>query len=303
MAFAGKSYLAGLIAEGLLAMDYALCVLDFEGDHLPLGERRGVITVGGIEGMVPVEHVVRLIERRLGSVVVDLSLEEPAARLDYSHRLLELLLELRQRTGLPHWIIVDEAHLPAGPDARDAALLAMRPKGLCLVSYVPEQISPPVADGHDIEFDVLSPDEVVLLHAHKPLGRRFRPMARQQAHVRHWHKYVGASVDDRLRFRFWGRDGATGRTAGNLSELHHKLEAAADGLITFHARRHDFSRWIADVFRDPILSARMARVEQTLAGGRPAAHIRADLLRALEQRYLAGHGRRSTSPEPGHPST
>jgi hydroxymethylpyrimidine pyrophosphatase-like HAD family hydrolase len=44
---AGKSHLAGLLAERLVELGYSLCVLDPEGDHLALGGLPGVLTVGG----------------------------------------------------------------------------------------------------------------------------------------------------------------------------------------------------------------------------------------------------------------
>ena len=43
---AGKSWLGGLLAERLIERGYRLCVIDPEGDHLPLGQRPQIITLG-----------------------------------------------------------------------------------------------------------------------------------------------------------------------------------------------------------------------------------------------------------------
>ena len=43
----GKSYLAGLICEQLIGLCYSLVVFDPEGDHVGLGELRGVLVTGG----------------------------------------------------------------------------------------------------------------------------------------------------------------------------------------------------------------------------------------------------------------
>ena len=77
----GKSYLAGLICEQLVELDYSLVVFDPEGDHVGLGELRGVIVTGGHDRRLadPAE-VVRLLRHRYATVVVDLSHLDPPAK-------------------------------------------------------------------------------------------------------------------------------------------------------------------------------------------------------------------------------
>jgi hydroxymethylpyrimidine pyrophosphatase-like HAD family hydrolase len=283
---AGKSYVAGLFAEGLLDLEYTICVLDLEGDHPALGERRGVVTVGGVDGLVPPEHVVRLIRHRLASVVVDLSLEPFETRKAYARTLLAELLERRADTGLPHWIIVDEAHVPLGPEF-DAQCLVPRPQGLCLVTYRPEILCPTAATGHDIELDVRSPDVVILTRPGEP-PRRFHPNRRDTVHVRHWHKYTAVPTAMALRFVFRGPGGPNGRTAGHLAEFDAELRAASDSVVRHHAQAGDFSRWIDDVFRDSTLAQSVAEAEQRLRVGSPPSRTRGEILRALEARYLDG---------------
>lgn len=286
---AGKSYLAGLIAEGLLDLRYTVCVLDLEGDHPGLGERRGVVTVGGVEGLVPPEHVVRLIRHQLASVVVDLSLEPFETRRAYARMLLLELLERREQCGLPHWIIVDEAHVPLGPEF-EADYLHPHPTGLCLVTYCPDRLCHQAATGHDVELEVLAPD-IVILHQRGSPPRRFRPHRRDIGHVRHWHKYTAVPTAEGLRFAFRSSGGPTGRSAGHLAEFDSELRAASDDVVGHHARHGDFSRWIDQVFRDRVLSSSVAEVEARLRAGSAAARARSEILRALEARYLDGRGR------------
>lgn len=283
---AGKSYIAGLFTEGLLDLDYTVCVLDLEGDHPGLGERRGVVTVGGVEGLVPPEHVVRLIRHRLASVIVDLSLEPFETRRTYARTLLAELLDRRGESGLPHWIVVDEAHVPLGPEF-DAPYLTARPPGLCLVTYRPDHLCSQAATGHDVELEARSPESVLLTRPGSP-ARPFRPHRRDTAHVRHWHKYTAVPTAEGLRFYFRSPGGPTGRSAGHLAEFDAELRATSDAVVRHHASHGDFSRWVEDIFRDSTLGHDVAEVEARLRAGAAPARARAEILRALESRYLDG---------------
>ncbi len=285
---AGKSYVAGLIAEGLLDLDYTVCVLDLEGDHPGLGERRGVVTVGGVEGLVPPEHVVRLIRHRLASVVVDLSLEPFETRRAYARTLFAELLDRRGDSGLPHWIIVDEAHVPLGLEYTNTPdWLVPRPSGLCLVTFRPECLCEPAASAHDVGLEVRSRETVILTRPGYP-PRAFCPNSRATAHVRHWHKYTAVPTTESLRFAFRGPGGPTGRTAGHLAEFDAELRAASDSVVRHHAAHADFSRWIEEVFRDDVLGQTVAAAERQLRAGATPARTRAEVLRAREARYLDG---------------
>ena len=100
----GKSYAAGLLAERLIEQEYAVCVLDPEGDHAPLGRLAKVLTVGG-RGLVPTpDQLARLLRHPLGSVIVDLSLESPGERVTHMKALLGALAQEQTRSGLPHWM-------------------------------------------------------------------------------------------------------------------------------------------------------------------------------------------------------
>jgi hydroxymethylpyrimidine pyrophosphatase-like HAD family hydrolase len=280
----GKSFLAGLLCERLLELGYTLCALDPEGDHGQLGERPGVVTVGGGQPLVPVEHVVRLLGRQMGSVVVDLSLEPPEVRARYSRTLLAALLELRRQTGLPHWIVVDEAHVPLGAELEAGCL--QLPAGLCLVTWRPEWLCSEACSGHDVVLEALHPDTVELRQPGQP-PRTFRPGTRESPHQRHWHKYVDGAVPKAHRFWFRTPGGRNGRSAGNLKEFDLELRDASDAVIRHHARHGDFSRWIVQVFRDHELSGALAQAEAQLQRDGDAARARSELRAALERRYPA----------------
>jgi hypothetical protein len=135
----GKSCLAGLLAERLAAMGYTLCVVDPEGDHTGLASLPRTVVVGGADWAPDGAHLDQLL--RVSNVVVDLSLVPPAERAMRCRQVLRTLAAGRERTGTPHWIVLDEAHLV--PDVAQLLGLAERPAfaGVCLATWRPGALS------------------------------------------------------------------------------------------------------------------------------------------------------------------
>jgi hypothetical protein len=133
----GKSYLAGVVAEQLVRMGYSILVLDPEGDHAGLGALAGVVHVNRAGSLPSVDLVVQMLHQSLASVVVDLSGLTTGTRHAYVAKLVAAVADARDRWGVPHWVVVDEAHVPLA--AEGAARRYFRPgdTGWCLVTYRP----------------------------------------------------------------------------------------------------------------------------------------------------------------------
>ena len=312
----GKSCLAGLLAERLAAMGYVICVLDPEGDHVGLEALRGMLVTGGEDPLPDGEHLARLL--RLGSVIVDLSLRSIEERAEGCRRLLGHLAGIRERTGLPHWIIFDEAHLV--PEAARLLHLGEEPSaaGVCLATYRPEDLDPETAQAMDLALalpgegaatiqawlgaggfpcrdldampapaDAEADREALLLDRRG--ARRFTIDRRASAHVRHWHKYRSGELPVHQRFFFRRGDRLTGAVAGSIGEFHDEIARADAGVLAHHARNRDFSRWIAGVIGDGELAGRVRSTERGLAAGLDGVEEeRLALLRAIEARYAGG---------------
>ena len=292
----GKSYLAGLICEQLIRLGYSLVVFDPEGDHHGLGELRDVIITGGHEGRLadPAE-VVRLLRHGHPSVVIDLSHLGAAARAAYATDLASEVEARRAATGVPQWVVVDEAHVPIGRDVSAQRLLNPPAKGYLLVTWQPAELS---ADA------LLALDAVITLGSTRPESRfiditaavadmpraeiarlltgpagravlawRQRPGQavaftlgpRITPHLRHARKYEQSGVEPARRFYFkTGPDAATGAVAANLDELEAELGRCDRDVLRHHCPRHEFSRWVAGVFRDEGLAADLAELEAAL---------------------------------------
>ncbi|HBZ69908.1 MAG TPA: hypothetical protein DEP35_09300 [Deltaproteobacteria bacterium] len=255
-------------------------------------------------------------------MIVDVSRLDGPARRAYKASLLAQLERERAATGLPHWIVVDEAHVPFGRDAETSKYFDPSQKGYCFVTYQPGELKDEVWK----ELDVIvalpsgrrilpagSPDPIAVVEERwqKPfvqmvdaarfgqavLARRdelspprvFTRAPRTSSHVRHWHKYARATLPENLCFHFHVEGSEPGYDAANLEDFHWALTTCALATVRFHAQRADFSRWIRSVIHDDELSAAVQELESRISDKTEDMDVdvvRAGLLSAIEQRYL-----------------
>jgi hydroxymethylpyrimidine pyrophosphatase-like HAD family hydrolase len=311
----GKSYLAGLLVEQLVRSDYSVLVLDREGDHRQLADRRGILGVGGKEPLPSPRQLAALLRHRFGSVVVDLSQVGETEQRAYVETIAAAVLTQRAVTGLPHWVVFDEAHLLPLERGPWADALAEGDRGFCFSTYQPDDLPALVRDA--VDFAVITKGEgageqdahryvgelstalgeqalrnagpqqgrAVLIGTDGGQSRAFTVQRRRSGHVRHWHKYIDGELPQALRFYF--TEGGSARVAGNVREFHRHLGACSPGTVDAHARRHDFSRWIGEVLQDEELADSIAESEQQLRSGHLTTVALRDATRAaIEARYL-----------------
>lgn len=312
----GKSWLAGLICEQLILQGYCVCVIDPEGDYASLEALPGVVLLGGDDPPPRARGLARALRHPDVSVVVDLSKVRHREKMHDMETLMDVLLRLRRHTGLPHRIVVDEAHYLLSRKG-SAALLESELRGQTLITYrvstlaqsihLPEEAVVLVTretDPREVEslravcaqpcaaavsgrtFRDLSINEAALLpgceEAHGGI-RRFRIARRVTTHVRHRAKYLDMPVTDSQAFVFSDQGRAVAR-AHTLQEFAGLLAALPAHVLEGHLKRHDFSRWIDDVFRDGPLAARLRSLETTI-DTETVADVTADLDQAIRARY------------------
>jgi hypothetical protein len=316
----GKSFVSGLIAEQLIDLDYSLVVVDPEGDHIGLGALRGVIVVGGDHHLPPAAAVVPLLHHRYASVVVDLSSLDRDRHPAYLRALGAEIEAHRRATGLPQWIILDEAHRSVGRSNGTISVFDPAVKGHCLVTWQPDDLSANALASIDTVLALTNPRpanaivDITAAIADVPrstvarlLGRPtgqivvarrdvsgdpilVQPASRATTHFRHEHKYASNGTDAAHRFYF--RDDAdqlTGMTASNLAELETAVATCGRPVLRHHCPHHDFSRWINDIFHDKPLSDTVRRLEETITDGSPAAVVestRLALISAIRARSV-----------------
>ena len=290
----GKSWVTGLFCEQLILDGYCVCVIDPEGDYGTLESLPGVMLFGGGDQPPRLDDVVRGLQHPDTSVVVDLSHVPHKEKVDYLYSLLPMLARLRRTIGLPHRIVVDEAHyFLHEPDA--GRLLDLDLGAYTLVTYRLSDIHPDlrkameavivtrITDPHEIQallamfgngnnesewkpiLEGLATNEATLLPGIEEAGgklRRFKLLPRLTSHVRHRSKYLEVPVREGRPFVFTDNGNPVGTPVKTLKEFVSALANCPPRVLDGHARRGDFSRWIADTFHDQPLALEIRNVEQ-----------------------------------------
>jgi len=312
----GKSWLAGLLCEQLILQEYSVCVIDPEGDYSLLEALPGVVVF--TEECEPhFGNLERIFRYPGSSVVVDLSKMSPVKRLDYVPALLKMLDALRRQTGLPHRIFVDEAHyFLYGPG--DHQVLDLDMASYTLVSFQVSRLDPSVVNASEAIIITRENDPAEVSHLHSLLGgqgsnmewqaflgtlasneaallqctdeskcrlRSFRIASRLTSHIRHRHKYLDTPVSPKKAFVFSSQGGLAGRCANSLAEFITLVSACSSEVLKNHMRRHDFSRWIRDVFRDIPLASQVHEMEMRYHLMRDS-EIKVSLKKLIWDRYM-----------------
>jgi hypothetical protein len=295
----GKSWVAGLLCEQLMLARYCICIIDPEGDYRTLEALPGVRMLGGPSTPPSPAEVVHALRYPDVSVIVDLSAVSHADKVGYLGAILPALRTWRERTGLPHGILVDEAHyFLHGPQVEEMVDLDMG--GYTLVTYRASSLEASVRQAAEAivvtrttdereatalaqmcgareagdwrrRLATLTIGEAVLLPTVEEAGgclRRFRLAARLTSHIRHRQKYLDVPVPAHLAFYFPGIGGPVGRHVRTLTEFIDLLVQAPREALDGHLRRHDFSRWIGDVYGDHTLALEIHLLEDAYAQGR-----------------------------------
>lgn len=312
----GKSWITGLICEQLILQGYTLCVIDAEGDYRTLESLPGVVVFGGDTPPPELPDLSRVLRHPHMSAVVDLSHASYREKVDYMNTLLPMLTSLRRATGLPHRVVVDEAHyFLHEPNVRD--LVDFDLGAYTFVTYrlsdlhcdirkaIEGVIVKRTTDLREVRallamsgnahaesewatiFAGLTIDEAVLLPGIEEAGgelRRFRLSARSTSHVRHKAKYVDLQLMAEQGFVFRDNGRPVGAPARTLNDFVLSLETLPLSVLDAHARRGDFSQWIGDIFHDHVLASDIRKVEQRYRLGHTRDLCNA-VAEAIEQRY------------------
>ncbi len=137
----GKSWIAGLLCEQLILHGYSMCVIDPEGDYRSLEGLPGVTVIGGEDPPPTPRDLDRALRYPDRSVVIDLSHLAHDEKIAYIRAVLPAINAIRRRTGLPHRVLLDEAHYFLH-DADGESLLDLETSGYTVVTYCSSQLPP-----------------------------------------------------------------------------------------------------------------------------------------------------------------
>jgi hypothetical protein len=310
----GKSWLAGALIERLAVARYAVCVIDPEGDYRVLASLPGM-TWAEVQDQASLEEILVKFERDPGAcVIVDLSALPHEPKQELIETALEWIGDSRGRSGLPHWVILDEAHYSLHREGVADEAAGLAGKGFCLATYRPSWLRDSTARQLDVfvlarttareelaflrarlgaepgaaaalatlpdlpegKFIVIEPGETPLTFVAAP---------RATAHVRHLRKYVDSLVPFPERFVFRGAGGSVVAEAQSLHDFRRAVATVDAHVLGHHAGLGDFSRWVLDVFSDRQLGRHLRKTELRWRRGEIP-----DLRRAIDRLIAARYG-------------
>jgi len=284
---AGKSYLAGLLAERWIDAGYAVLIIDPEGDHVGLAQRPGVHLVDAAAHLPGPTDLLAIARPGRASLILDLSGATDAEKSAYLRRLPSAIAAERAEHGIPHWVITDEAHLALQEETAQPAGPGLAEPGTCLVTWRADILPAAFRDSVDMTLTVTvappasanapmaGPRATVSVGGQRP--RPFTIASRVSPHVRHQHKYTSTALPSHRRFYFRASDEPGGEpvSAATMEEFSRHIRHCDPAVLDYHLSRGDFSRWITGTFADRSLGSTLAAIERDVS-----LHHAADLERA-----------------------
>ncbi len=261
-------------------------MIDPEGDYDGLHD---AVSTGTADRAPSLDEAMQLLERRVNVTVnlVGLPLaDRPACFVD----LLSRILALRERTGQPHWLIIDEAHhlMPAeGGPAQ--FVLPERMGGVMQISVHPDLIAPDslagvdaviivgndpsdnlrrfaATSGHAItvpadKVELEQGEALVWMRTTGAAPMRVRIIPGRAEHRRHVRKYAEGELPPDRSFYFRGPEQKLNLRAQNLIVFLQLADGVDDETWEYHRRRGDYSRWIEQGIKDEQLTREVQRIE------------------------------------------
>jgi hydroxymethylpyrimidine pyrophosphatase-like HAD family hydrolase len=311
----GKSWIAGILAEQLIEQGYRICVVDPEGDYVKMGQRTKVLTFGHDLALPSPQAATRLLTSEPLSIILSLSSLAASEQLNYVSQLLASLEEGRAATGIPHWILIDEAHYFFPTSSPCLKYLDSKTGNFCIVTYRPSLLATDVYNtigAHIITStkveeeryfvtkvlqargrQELAPHEALEsvnwlsagLLMTEPAGRSwqvFSPAERITRHAHHARKYVDTRLSEDRAFRFVNAGNTV--TVHNIGEFYRAIQTVSQASLRHHLNAGDFSRWVSEVLGDEQLAKGLRKLERATPVG--ATPDRAEILAHVADHYL-----------------
>jgi hydroxymethylpyrimidine pyrophosphatase-like HAD family hydrolase len=289
----GKTTLTAALVEQLVDAGRSACLIDPEGDYRALSELQRVIVMGGKgEQALPTpDELTQLLGRPSDSLVLDLSALSLAEKVSYATKVLAAANTVRGSRGMPHWIVIDEAHhiFPAdGSQASDLLPPAMG--SFCLITLGVEELPRTIVErvntvastdfdafraaarrvfGHDVQGRGM-PDGTPLERGEAAIAWRdperaairFKVGRRRVEHRRHVRKYTEGELPPERSFFFRGPQQALKLRAANLARFCELAEGVDEATWAHHLHTGEYSAWVRDMIKDPDLADEIRAVEQ-----------------------------------------
>ncbi|MEX0271479.1 HAD-IIB family hydrolase [Leptolyngbyaceae cyanobacterium UHCC 1019] len=308
MSGGGKSTLATGVLERIAEQGYQFCIIDPEGDYENFA---GAIVLGDSTQVPSTSEILDVLEKPDQNLVVNMLGVKLDDRPGFLAGLLPSLLEMRSRTGRPHWLVIDETHHML-PSAWDPAALTL-PQALnsvIMITVHPDQIAvpalklvdtlvtvgkapdktiadfcntighcPPEPQPHELE----TGEAIAWFHKDGSSPFQFRVIPPKTERQRHKRNYAEGTLGDDKCFYFRGSEAKLKLRAQNLISFTELADGVDDETWLHHLRQQDYSCWFQEAIKDEDLANEAVEVETT--ADISAAESRNRIKAAIEQRY------------------
>ena len=303
----GKSTLTTGLLERLSDARFQYVIFDPEGDYINLAD---AVVVGDAQHAPTTAAVHDLLKSPSQHIVINLLGVALDERPNFFNEMLPQLIDQRQRTGRPHFVVVDEAHHMVPKDRGPARAAELLRTGMFYITVHPETVAPDAlahvggvlvvgkAPGQSladfcraagyrapaVDNQPLDGGDVYYWRKGDPAPRLVRSEPATTERRRHVRKYAQGNLGRGRNFVFSGPDGKLALRAQNLTVFVQMAEGVDDDTWQFHLARGDYSAWFRDEIKDRELAADAAEIEGQARQLSPAM-TRTAIRDAIERRY------------------
>jgi len=282
----GKSTACMSMLQQITTAGYQFCLIDPEGEY---DNAPHSVIVGNEHYAPEMADILRLLMNPENNVVINLLGVPLSERPQFFVQIFQAVQELRSKNGLPHWLVVDEAHHMLHPYWSSIIEPIWHEVGAFIaVTINPGEISKFVLEDIDLILAVGEcPAETMSVFArnlgvasisNEPDKLRYGQteawFRRENAcsiklnlvdtplrHKRHLRKYAEGNLGKQRSFYFTGKKNNLKIRCQNLFLFMQIGEGLDDETWLFHLRRGDYSAWVKDAIHDSELANEIQSIE------------------------------------------
>ncbi len=301
----GKSTMALGLLERLANQRYQYCIFDPEGDYADLDN---TVVLGDHQRPPNPHEVLDVLSEPTQDTVINLMGISIEHRPDFFMGLLRRIQALRDETGRPHWLLIDEAHhlLPATRPMAGESFM----KGMLMITVHPDRVSLGALSTVDILVAIgdaaretihkfahavsrsapeipkksIEPGEAMIWldrsHDRAVWARSAPPTIEKKRHVR---KYMDGELAAEECFYFTGPEQNLNLRAHNLHIFMQLAEGVDDATWSYHLERGDYAKWFRQSIKDEDLAREIEGIDVSLSPRDSRALVKAK----IEERYTA----------------
>ncbi len=303
----GKSTLATGMLERFREKGYQFCIIDPEGDYQNF---EGTVVVGNAQQPPNPTEILAILSKPEQNLVINLMGVKLDDRPLFLAQLLPSLLEMRVRTGRPHWIVIDEVHHMFHADWNAAVTLPQSVNGILMITVHPEHVAISALSLIDTIVAVKSPMQTITnfcnavghqlptdsLPAELAAGEgvawfldseeqpfQFQVIPPRQERQRHMRNYAEGNLGSDRCFYFRGEDDQLNLKAQNLIMFIQLAAGVDDRTWLHHLHQQDYSNWLQNSIKDETLAEEVSQIETTTDFSPSESRDR--IKSAIEKRY------------------